>query len=121
MDAVLETGQELGWDEDRLRKEYFTVPEHDAYENFEFAVKLAKSDLTITVSADETLSDALRRNHIVVETKCEDGLCGVCSTPYVHGDIEHRDFVLSGKERTSRIIVCCSRAQPDGEPLVLDI
>tara|TARA_R110000868_G_scaffold411762_2_gene709263 strand:+ start:18375 stop:21578 length:3204 start_codon:yes stop_codon:yes gene_type:complete len=121
MDSVLSTGEELGWADDNLRKEYFSAPEHDSYENFSFEVKLAKSGVSIQVPADKTLAEALEANHIPVTTKCSDGICGICSTPYLQGDVEHRDFVLSKKDRESNIIVCCSRAKPEGEPLVLDL
>ncbi|NOX51027.1 MAG: 2Fe-2S iron-sulfur cluster binding domain-containing protein, partial [Gammaproteobacteria bacterium] len=121
MDSVLSTGEELGWADENLRKEYFSVPEHDECENFAFDVKLAKSNLTVQVPADKTLAEALEDNHIPVTMKCSDGICGVCSTPYLQGDVEHRDFVLSKKERAENIIVCCSRARPEGEPLVLDL
>jgi len=121
MESVLATGEELGWEDDNLRKEYFSVPEHDEYENFAFQVTLAQSGKVIDVPADQTLAEALEDNHVPVVTKCSDGICGVCTTPYLKGDVEHRDFVLSKKEREKNIIVCCSRAKQDGEPLVLDL
>lgn len=121
MDAVLATGEKLGWTDDNLRREYFSAPEHDEYENLDFEVKLAKSDITIRVPADKTLSEALEDNHIPVITKCNDGICGICSTAYLQGDVEHRDFVLSKKEREENMIVCCSRAKSEGELLVLDL
>lgn len=121
MDSVLATGEELGWSDDNLKKEYFSAPDHDEYENLAFEVKLAKSNLVIEVPAGKSLAEALVDNHIPVITKCSDGICGVCSTPYLQGNVEHRDFVLSKKEREENIIVCCSRNKPDGAMLVLNL
>ncbi len=121
MDAVLQVGEQLGWPEDTICKEYFSAPESEEYENHEFEVELAKSGMRFAVAADETLAEALAKNHVPVVTKCSDGICGVCSTPYHQGDVEHRDFVLTNSQRQENIIVCCSRAKAGGQPLVLDL
>jgi len=42
--------------------------------------------------------------------KCSDGLCGVCKCGLISGDVEHRDFVLSNRQRQSNVILCQSRA-----------
>ena len=56
-----------------------------------------------------------------MDVKCSDGLCGVCAVPYLEGEVDHRDFVLSKEQRKSRMVLCCSRAaQADGE-VVLDL
>ncbi len=101
--------------------EYFSVPELPEYENHPFTAHLVTSDQTVQVAADEPLSDALLRAGIPVDVKCADGLCGVCQCTVLAGDVEHRDFVLSRAQRTSRIITCQSRAaDPNGE-LKLDL
>ena len=60
-------------------------------------------------------------NDVFVKQKCSDGLCGTCSMEYLEGDIEHRDFVLSKKDRETKIITCCSRAEPNGKTILLDV
>lgn len=50
-----------------------------------------------------------------------DGLCGVCGTRYLEGEIEHRDYVLSKEQRRSKMILCCSRAKAPGGTIVLDL
>jgi ferredoxin len=56
-----------------------------------------------------------------VDLKCSDGLCGVCKCKVVSGEVEHRDFVLSARQRASEMILCQSRAaEPDGV-LTIDI
>lgn len=115
MDGVFDKAKEKGWPDEALSKEYFTVPEPPDYENHPFTLELTKSGKTIAVASEETGTEALAAAGIVVDTKCSDGICGVCATEYLSGDIEHRDYVLSEKERERRLILCCSRAkEPDG-------
>ena len=44
------------------------------------------------------------------DVKCADGICGVCKCGVISGEIEHRDFVLSNRQREGAIILCQSRA-----------
>ena len=115
MDAVLAAAGEAGIPDDHLHREYFSVPEQPDYENFPFEMLLRKSGKRIRVEAEETASDALIANGYAVDVKCSDGLCGVCQCAVMSGEVEHRDFVLSQKQRESMIILCQSRAaQKDG-------
>ncbi|MDA4844226.1 2Fe-2S iron-sulfur cluster-binding protein [Hoeflea poritis] len=121
MDGVFEAAGAKGWPEEALLKEYFSVPEAPDYVNFDFELELTKSGRTIKVPADETAADALNAAGIAVDVKCSDGLCGVCSAPLVTGDVEHRDHVLSAREREQKIILCCSRAQEKGGVVKVDL
>ena len=58
---------------------------------------------------------------IRIDTKCSDGICGVCATPYLRGDVEHRDYVLSAKERKRKILLCCSRSETENGVIQLDL
>ena len=121
MESVLDMGRKKGWDEDNLRCEYFSTPETPDYENVSFEVMIRSSGKTLTVPEDRTLSDVLNESGVPVITKCSDGLCGTCKVGLVDGKAEHRDFVLSAKERDSAIITCCSRAAGEGAKIVLDL
>ena len=67
------------------------------------------------IPADQSATDVLVAAGVAVDVKCSDGLCGVCKCRLVSGDVEHRDFVLSAKQRETAIILCQSRAkEPDG-------
>ena len=121
MDAVLSAAAAAGIPEDHLHREYFSVPDQPDYENHAFELLLAKSGKRISVGADETASDALIANGYPVDVKCSDGLCGVCQCGVVAGDVEHRDFVLSAKQRQSQIILCQSRAADKDGVLELDL
>jgi reductive dehalogenase len=121
MDAVLAEGSSKGWPDDALHKEYFSVPEAPDYVNEPFLLKLAKSGRTFDVPADKRATDVLQEAGIAVDIKCSDGICGVCAVPLVSGDIDHRDHVLSAKERERKIILCCSRAKSAGGEIVVDL
>jgi ferredoxin len=53
--------------------------------------------------------------------KCADGICGVCKCGIVDGNVEHRDFVLSKKQRETEIITCQSRAAAGCATITLDL
>lgn len=78
-----------------------------------FEVELRDSGLTLTVPADQTLLQAVRAAGIDVASDCEEGLCGSCELRVASGEVDHRDRVLTGKEREAgdRIISCCSRGR----------
>ena len=110
MAAVMSAAEVNGFDEDARHIEYFSVPEQPDYENHPFTLKLAKSGRTLQVSADEAATDVLLAAGVQVDVKCSDGLCGVCKCKVISGKVEHRDFVLSNKDRENAIILCQSRA-----------
>ena len=115
MAGVMEAAERQGFPEEARHLEYFSVPEQPEYENHPFTVKLARSGMELQVPEDKDLSEVLAENGIHVDVKCSDGICGVCKCGLVSGDVEHRDFVLSNKQRKSAIITCQSRAaEPDG-------
>ena len=91
--------------------------------NTAFSVRLARSGLTIPISADQTILQALRDAGLVVSSSCESGTCGSCRTSLLSGSVEHRDMVLADDERANNIMVCVSRARSDAEmpELVLDL
>jgi ferredoxin len=114
MDAVFAAARARGWPEESLSREYFSVPEPPPYVNHPFALRLS-SGRTVQVGAEETAVEALGRAGVIVPTKCSDGICGVCAVK--HGGtaaIEHRDYVLSARDREARIVLCCSRAADEG-------
>ncbi|WP_264212337.1 2Fe-2S iron-sulfur cluster-binding protein [Leisingera thetidis] len=115
MQAVLDTARANGFPEENCRMEYFSVPEQPEYENHPFTLKLAKSGREIRVPAEKTAADVLAESGIHVDVKCSDGICGVCKCGLVSGEADHRDFVLSNKQRQGAIILCQSRAlEPEG-------
>lgn len=121
MDGVMNAAERQGFPEEARHLEYFSVPEQPDFVNHAFTVKLALSGRELSVPVDKTISDILVENGIPVDVKCSDGICGVCKCRIVEGEVEHRDFVLSKKQRETEIITCQSRAAEGCETLTLDL
>ncbi len=122
MDGVFAAAAAQGWPDEALHREFFAVPEAPPRENHPFTVVLARSGRRIAVSADQSATDALAAAGVRVDTKCSDGLCGVCALAYdaaASGAVDHRDVVLSAAERRHKLIACCVRMQQPGAELVL--
>ena len=115
MQAVQAAAEAAGFPEAHRHMEYFTTPELPEYENHAFTLKLARSGRKFSVPADKSATEILLENGVKVDVKCSDGLCGVCKCTLLSGAVEHRDFVLSNKQRESALILCQSRAaEADG-------
>ncbi|MCB1361810.1 MAG: oxidoreductase, partial [Rhodobacteraceae bacterium] len=122
MDSVFATAQARGWPEDALAREYFAVPDAPDYVNHPFTLHLARTGRDIAVAADQSATEALAAAGIDVPVKCSDGICGVCAVAHQSPDgIEHRDYVLSARERAAKVVLCCSRAATDGGTITLDL
>ena len=113
MAAVIETATAQGWPEEAIHREYFSVPEEPDYEDHPFTLELPDGR-TVAVAADESAADALIAAGIAVDVKCADGLCGTCKCGLIAGEVEHRDHVLSARERRDAMILCRSRAMQPG-------
>jgi phthalate 4,5-dioxygenase reductase component len=71
------------------------------------------------VAAGVSILDTLRKNGHVLASSCESGTCGTCRTRFTEGEPDHRDLVLSDKEKKSDIMICVSRSKSPA--LTLDI
>jgi len=120
LDAVLAATQARGWTHDRVHFELFTTPAVEAGDH-PFEVVLAMSGKRFTVPADQTILDCLIEHGCDPMFDCKRGECGVCATPVMEGEIDHRDYVLTAREKAEGNVmqICISRAK--GARLVLDI
>lgn len=100
--------------------EYFTAKDPPATEGG-FVVVLAKSGREITIPAGKTILAALRDEGLNVPHSCTEGVCGTCETRVLEGVPDHRDRILTDKERLANktMMICCSGAK--SEKLVLDL
>lgn len=121
MDELFAVADARGWPEEGLHREYFSVPETPEYVNQRFVLKLARTGRRLEVPADKRATEVLAQSGIVVDTKCSDGICGVCAVRVLSGTPEHRDHVLSKRERHERMILCCSRAAEPGGEIEVDL
>lgn len=65
--------------------------------------------------------DALAAAGIAINVKCSDGLCGVRRCDLLSGEVEHRDFMFSEKQRERATILCQSRAAKQGGIVEIDL
>jgi ferredoxin-NADP reductase len=119
LDAVLAQTQARGWGHDRVHFELFTTPVAAAGDQ-PFEVELAQSGQRFTVPPGQSILDCMIEHGCDPMFDCKRGECGVCVTPVLEGEIDHRDYVLTASEKAEGklIQVCVSRAR--GQKLVLD-
>ena len=86
-----------------------------------FEVVLARSDRVVFVPEHSTILDAVLAAGVDAGHSCLEGVCGTCETNILEGIPDHRDSVLSAKERASNqtMMICCSGAL--SSRLVLDL
>ncbi|MBP6900533.1 MAG: oxidoreductase [Burkholderiaceae bacterium] len=120
LDGVLAATQARHWATGRVHFELFTAPVAAAGDQ-PFEVELAQSGQTYTVPANQTLLDCLIEHGCDPMFDCKRGECGVCATPVIAGEIDHRDYVLTSSEKDGGkvIQICVSRAK--GRRLVIDL
>jgi phthalate 4,5-dioxygenase reductase subunit len=109
MDAVRDMSGH--WPQGRVHFESFGASPAQQFGPSEaFEVKLLSTQQTISVAANESILEALRKNGHAVPSSCESGTCGSCKLDLISGNVEHRDFVLNDEEKHHHIMVCVSRA-----------
>ena len=121
MDSVVNAAKQNKIPEENIHLEYFSVPEEPDYVNYDFILRLAKSEKEYLIPADKTATDILTEKGFGIDIKCSDGICGVCKCKLISGDVEHRDFVLSKKQRRDQIILCKSRALEENGIVEIDM
>ena len=109
---------------DRLRLERFAAASAASSmlaPDSAFEVTLAQSGRRLHVPADRTLGSVLQAAGAAVSFSCEEGCCGTCETRVLAGVPDHRDCILSDREKAGndRMMVCVGRAL--GTRLVLDL
>jgi ferredoxin len=89
--------------------------------NEPFEVFLAQSGLTITVTPETSILDAVQDAGVPVLSSCGEGTCGTCETTVIEGEPDHRDSVLDPEARKAgnSMMICVSRSCT--KRLVLDL
>ena len=101
------------WPSGSLHLERFSAkPREDTGEDGTFELVLARSGVSVTVGADESVFDAMRRMGAPVLGSCLEGICGTCETGVLEGEVDHRDSVLDEDEQAENdcLMVCVSRS-----------
>lgn len=112
------------WPDESLHLERFAAPEQparDPADEHEVEVVLAESGITLRVGPETSILQAILDAGIDHDHDCTEGICGTCETKVVEGEVDHRDFVLTAREKATGdcMMVCVSRAC--GSRLVLGL
>jgi phthalate 4,5-dioxygenase reductase component len=117
MDAVRDmTGH---WPDSAVHFEDFVGASAPRPDDKPFVVRLARHGKSYEVPANVSILDTLRKHGHVFASSCESGTCGTCRARFIEGEPDHRDLVLSEKEKKSEIMICVSRSK--SATLTLDI
>jgi tetrachlorobenzoquinone reductase len=86
-----------------------------------YSVELKRTGRIIQITPEKSLLQTLLDSGVEVEYSCAEGVCGTCETRVLEGHPDHRDSVLSAKERAGNhcMMVCVSGCK--SERLVLDL
>lgn len=112
MAGVQAAAQAAGFAAEHVHTESFT-PAAPRTGDEAFEVILKKSGKTIQVGATETIAEAMERVGVPSNKACGSGACGSCMQVLAEGTPDHRDQILTKKERAQNksILVCVSRAK----------
>jgi phthalate 4,5-dioxygenase reductase subunit len=97
------------WRMSRIHMEGFAAPHSPV--SVPFTAVWAPDGRRVEVPAHLSLLAALRRDGVPVASSCEAGVCGTCRLAVLDGEVDHRDSVLTGRERMSSVVACVSRAR----------
>jgi ferredoxin-NADP reductase len=120
LDAVADRCMNLP--EDTLHVERFSAKElTEPVLAGSFDIELAQTGITITVTPEKTVLDAVTEHGVEVLSSCMEGTCGTCETPVLSGIVDHRDSLLTDGEQEANdtMMICVSRAKC--ARLVLDL
>ena len=120
LEATRAIAANQGWQDSAVHFEYFAnTAEID--DSTAFEIDLARSAMTLTVPAGQSILDVLRANGVNMTSSCEQGACGTCRCGVIEGEVNHQDVYLSDAEKAEgkSIMTCVSRAASDR--LILDI
>ncbi|MBL8521311.1 MAG: 2Fe-2S iron-sulfur cluster binding domain-containing protein [Betaproteobacteria bacterium] len=119
VDAVLHEASKRGFSSDRVRVERFASTPSD--EDRPLTVKLARSGLTLRVTAQESVLDAIEKAGIDAPSSCRNGQCGSCAVKVLAGQPEHRDVALKDRERDQAGLMCICVSRARTYALTLDL
>ncbi len=115
--AVQDTALEKGWRPDQIHFESFGGSAKT--DDRPLQVELARSQMSLEIPASQSILDALLEAGVWATYDCKRGECGMCMTPVLQGEPDHRDVFLTESDRERFMCTCVSRAK--SERLVLDL
>jgi vanillate O-demethylase ferredoxin subunit len=93
---------------ERLHFEYFKS-DVEVAESGGFTVVLQQSGREVLIKPGQTILEALRDLGLDVPYSCMEGICGSCVTRVISGTPDHRDMVLTERDRKggNTMMICC--------------
>jgi len=105
-----------GVDQDIVRFELFSrdgvePKEGAALDADHYELVLTESGHTLRLEPEANILEVVLALGLDVENDCRDGICGSCVTPIRSGTADHRDLVLTKRERAAmdKMLICVSR------------
>lgn len=87
-----------------------------------FEMVLARSAEVVRVGREQSALTALWAVRPNLSYSCRQGFCGTCVQRVLDGEVDHRDRILTDRQRASgHMLVCVSRAKTEGGRLILDL
>jgi len=121
VEGVVESARQLGLPDSHIHFELFKAQAADSCVNTAFEVQISSTGKVIQVSETSTVIEALESHGIQIPMSCREGVCGACIVGVLKGEIDHRDVILSEREKSQndKFTPCCSRAK--GGLLIIDL
>ncbi|MFM0202474.1 PDR/VanB family oxidoreductase [Paraburkholderia fungorum] len=96
----------------QVHAEYF-MPKAAAACEGGYVVELHRTGQTFAIPEGKTILQVLREGGVAAPYSCEEGICGACQVKVVAGTPDHRDSVLSEREKQAgdTMLICCSGAK----------
>ncbi|WP_151449135.1 PDR/VanB family oxidoreductase [Lacisediminimonas profundi] len=109
--STLACARENGWTDSHVHYERFL---QQSSGGDPFSVTLARSGITVHVSPDQSMLEAVEAAGLEIPYLCRGGACGRCESDVLEleGEIQHADDWLSSDEKSAntKIMPCVSRA-----------
>ena len=111
----------MGEESDNLHVERFSPKPQVFRANRSFTVVAARSGVEFEVPQDESILMAADFEGIDTEGDCLEGTCGSCEVKIIDGAAEHRDSILTSRQKREGacMMICVSRAL--GDRITLDL
>ncbi|KJG08361.1 MOSC domain-containing protein [Photobacterium kishitanii] len=98
------------WSSKNVHFENFSPVEYVDDSAFSAIITHSGAKVEINVTAKQSVLDAIRKQGLTLDSACETGTCGRCKVKY-SGDVDHRDTILSARERKTYMTPCVSRCK----------
>jgi ferredoxin-NADP reductase len=120
LDSFQAACNQLGYQHVHIER-FVAAEDVQAAQNSGYTVELAKTGRIVVVPAGKALLDALLEAGVNSDYSCREGVCGACETAVLGGEPDHRDSVLTERERAANksMMLCVSGCK--GSKLVLDL